>query len=158
MSAARFDHADYVKRMLTELLGKRFCTWFEPTRSYELGGVKADLDGLIRSEDLSRVQCAVEVEARNYKQIRGAIVDLAWHPAPKKLLVVLKAQPQLKSTDQVRAHCTYVWNKLVADQQTPFGLAVLEGTAADPQPEVDGPLLIQTLQALELIGDRETNE
>ncbi len=153
MSAARSDHAEYAKRILTELLGKRFCTWFEATRCYDLGGVKADLDGLIRSEDLSTVQCAVEVEARNYKQIRGAIVDLAWHPAPKKLLVVLKAQPQLKSTEQVRAHCTYVWNKLVGMQKTPFGLAVLEGTGADPQPQTDRALLTQTLKALGLISD-----
>src|SRR5262245_13993500 len=52
----------------------------------------ADLDGTIGDDII------VEVEGRNPKQIRGAVVDLVFHPRPKKLLVVLPANlpnPQL---------------------------------------------------------------
>ena len=153
MSSARADHAEYVKRMLSEILGRRWCTWFESQRSYDMGGVKADLDGIIRSDDQSTVECAVEVEARNYKQIRGAILDLAWHPAPKKLLIVVKAQPQLKSTEQAYRHCSYVWNKLVGGQANSFALAVLEGSGSEPLPDIDRQCIEKALRQLELLPE-----
>jgi hypothetical protein len=160
MNSARANHGEYVKHMLAELLGDRFCTWFEELRSYDMGGVKADLDGLVRSADRSEVQCAVEIEAKGFKQIRGAILDLAWHTAPKKLLIVVKAQPQLKSknTEQVRAHCNYVWGKLLEGKANIFGLVVLEGTGSEPMERVDRNLLESALRELQLLTESSPND
>ncbi len=108
------NHDAYGKKLFESLLGRQWCSSLEPSRCIEMNGVRADLDGVIRGEDLHSIECAVEIEARTYKQIRGGIVDLAWHPAPKKLLVVMRAQPQLGSEERVIRHCSYVWDRLSA--------------------------------------------
>jgi hypothetical protein len=138
------SHDAYGKAIFEGLLGKRWCSWFEASRSYDMQGVRADLDGVIRSEDLKSIECAVEIEARTYKQIRGAIVDLAWHPAPRKLLVIMRAQ-QLGSEEKVSRHCTYVWEKLSAGKCGDFQLIVLKGTGNTPQFEADSALIRESL-------------
>lgn len=87
-------HDDYGKKLFAELLGKRWDSRASE-RWLDEGGVWADLDGVIWSTDYLTIECAVEIEAKVYKQIRGTIVDLALHPAPKKLLGVIRAQSQL---------------------------------------------------------------
>ena len=97
-------HDEYGKRLFSSILGRRWVEYGE-IRSVQMGGVRADLDGVILSEDLARVECAVEIEAKIYKQIRGALVDLASHSAPRKLFVVIPAQYQLGTAEKTRAHC-----------------------------------------------------
>ncbi len=68
-------------------------------------------DGVILDLDLRAVQVAVEIESRQEKQIRGAIVDLLLHPAPKKLLIIVLAHRQTHGTSSGTA--TYVWGNRV---------------------------------------------
>ena len=105
----RANHDEYGKRLFTPILGKRWITRLDKNRSVEMARVRADLDGIVLSKGLGRVECAVEIEARTYKQIRGAILDLAWHSAPRKMLVIILAQPQLGNDRKAREHCTFVW-------------------------------------------------
>lgn len=147
----RANHDEYGKRLLSLILGNRWVSRLEDNRSTEMGGVRADLDGLILSEDLSRVECVVEIEGRTYKQIRGGILDLAWHPAPRKMLVIILAQPQLGNDKKARAHCMFVWEKLTKGENVPFELVVLRGTGAYPMEEADRPLLTEALKRLSLL-------
>ena len=148
---ARANHDEYGKRLFASILGKRWVTRLDDDRSVEMAGVRADLDGIILSEDLARVECAVEIEAKTYKQMRGAILDLAWHPAPRKMFVVILAQPQLGNDLKARSHCTFVWQKLTDGENTPFELVVLRGTGAYPMEENDRSLLVDALKRLDLI-------
>ena len=142
-------HEEYGKRLLAGILGGRWVT-LGKDRSVEMAGVRADLDGIILSEDSSRVECAVEIEARIYKQIRGAILDLAWHSAPRKMLVVILAQSQLGNEEKARPHLMYVWQKLTKGANVPFELVVLRGTGEYPMEEHDLLLLTDALKKLDL--------
>jgi hypothetical protein len=141
---------DYGKRLLASILGKRWVTRGNG-RSVEMAGVRAALDGIILSEDSARVECAVEIEAKIYKQIRGAILDLAWHSAPRKMLVMIPAQPQLGTEEKARAHLMYVWQKLTTRANVPFELVVLSGTGTTPMDDDDRLLLTDALKKLDLI-------
>ncbi len=60
----------------------------------------ARIDGVVE-------QIALEIEARNGKQVRGAVMDLLWHTAPKKLLLLL-AEHNNPST---AAQCTKIFGR-----------------------------------------------
>jgi hypothetical protein len=143
-------HEEYGKTLFASIFDRRWITNGD-VRSVEMASVRADLDGVILSQDLSRVECAVEIEARIYKQIRGAMLDLAWHPAPRKMLVVILAQPQLGTEAKARAHLMFVWQKLTKGENIPFELAVLRGTGANPMEQGDRLLLTNSLRRLDLI-------
>lgn len=147
----RANHDEYGKRLFASILDKRWVTRLDGDRSVEMAGVRADLDGIILSEDFSRVECAVEIEAKTYKQMRGAMLDLAWHPAPRKIFVVILAQPQLGNDLKARSHCTFVWEKLTKGQNVPFELVILRGTGEYPMDDVDRLLIVEALTKLGLI-------
>ena len=67
---------------------------------------------------------------RQEKQIRGAIVDLLLHPAPKKLLVVVLAHQTKKLN--VEQHCTYVWSRLAPGRERDLRKVLLIGAPATP--------------------------
>ncbi len=140
-------HDDYGKGLMSKLLGNRWSS-YDFRRSVDEAGVRADLDGVITAPESCQVECAVEIEARVYKQIRGAIVDLTLHPAPKKLFVVIKAQPQLGDTQEIAKHFNYVWHQIAGTSRGQFTMTVLEGTGGDPLQEVDLELLKGSLQEL----------
>lgn len=140
-------HDEYGKGLFRPLLGDRWSS-LDFARSVQEEGVRADLDGIIRRADDKSVECTVEIEARVYKQIRGAMVDLSLHPAPQKLLVVIKAQPQLGDTPRIMRHCTYIWQQVAGTNRGEFEMAVLEGTGLNPNTEFDLKLLKDTLQKL----------
>lgn len=144
------DHDAYGKRIFADILGHRWRDSLDAERSVEMAGVRADLDGIIRSRDGARVECAIEIEARVFKQIRGAIIDLSWHPAPKKMLAVIRAQPQLGSEEKVSRHCIYVWNRLNAGREVPFRLVILKGTGAQPLFDEDRALVLDALRKLDI--------
>jgi hypothetical protein len=143
-------HDEYGKALFACILGRRWITSGN-LRSVEMAGVRANLDGVILSEDLAHVECAVEIEAKIYKQIRGAILDLAWHSAPRKLLVVILAQPQLGNEEKVRAHLMFVWQKLTRGDNAPFELVVLPTSGKNPVEGADRLLLTYALKKLDLI-------
>ena len=141
------QHDCYGKRLLKELLGEQWDPDASERSIYE-GGVRADLDGLIWSKNGATVECAVEIEARVYKQIRGAIVDLALHGAPRKLLIIMRAQPQLGTEERIKEHCTYIWGELAGKHRGEFQVVCLRGTGDKPAYEEDQRLLAETLRAV----------
>ena len=143
-------HDDYGKELLGRLLGER---WDPHTqlRSIDEGGVRADLDGVIWSKTRGKIECAVEIEAKVYKQIRGAIVDLALHGAPKKLLIVIRAQPQLGSDEQIKRHCQHIWEEIACERHGEFLVLCLTGTGAFPMYEEDMNLIASSLSVMNVL-------
>ena len=108
----------YYKSLLSEILGNRWrCQFdFHAHRKVQIGPICADLDGVIVDERGS-VICAVEIESRNAKQIRGSMLDLALHSAPKKLLLIDPSNIKRgKSMDErvrdCQLHFDEVWRRL----------------------------------------------
>jgi hypothetical protein len=132
-------------------MGKRWITRFDDRKSVEMGGVRADLDGIILSENLLDVECAVEIEATVYTQARSSLFNLVLHPAPKKLFVVILAHSQMGTKEKAIRHFSFVWEKLSRGGAIPFVLVVLQGTGADPMEEANILLLQDGLRKLELI-------
>jgi hypothetical protein len=143
-------HDEYGKKLLAEILGSRWSST-SPQRSIAWGPVRADLDGIIKTPDGKSALCAVEIEAKVYKQIRGAMLDLANHPAPKKLLVIIRAQKALGSEDKIRGHCEDVWKEIGYDNPGDFKLVVLKGTGKLQAPDADKELLVRGLCELGVI-------
>src|SRR5262249_26585744 len=111
-------HDSYGKSLFESLLGQRW-RQYDPRRCLDLGSVKAELDGVI-TDGMGSVICAVEIEARVYKQMRGALLDLALHSAPKKLFVVIMGQTQLflanatreESENRALRHIQETWTRI----------------------------------------------
>jgi hypothetical protein len=78
-------------------------------------------------------EVAVEVEARNAKQVRGAIMDLLLHPCPKKLLILIPSGSLKTST--APAQCEHILSKFRPPGL--FRMAVLRGTCEAPDMDMD---------------------
>jgi hypothetical protein len=92
-------HDRYGKDVLHLATNEHFKNWFvkeERAFEYPSGGIVAKLDGVI-GED-----CVVEVEACNEKQIRGGILDLVFHPRPKKLLIIIPVRLKKKPLGDIQ--------------------------------------------------------
>jgi hypothetical protein len=150
--SARSSHDRYGKQLLGSVLGKRWVAKLDERKSIDLDGVRADLDGIILSENLSDVECAVEIEATVYTQARSALLNLALHSAPKKLFVFILAQPQMGTSEKATRHFHYVWGKLAPICKAPFKLVVLRGTGAVPMTDVDRALIQDALSQLRVLS------
>lgn len=103
MERINFDR--YGKRLMRKAVGKTFSDWGPSLEiCYGRGGV-ARIDGTIGGT------IAVEIEARTAKQIRGAVVDLIFHPYPKKLLVIIPIH--VSNPDQTAEQCRYILARFV---------------------------------------------
>ena len=92
------------------------------------GGLSATIDGVVDNS------CAVEIESRTDKQIRGALVDLLSHSFPKKLLVIIPANmPNPQATIQ---HCEGILNSLKSPNEL-VRVVLLNGTGNEPNYEAD---------------------
>jgi hypothetical protein len=109
--------------------------------------VKAELDGVITDSNGSAL-CAVEIETRVFKQMRGALLDLALHSAPKKLFVFMMAQPQLgTSEERALRHIETTWD-LIGGSRGEFQAVVLSGTGEFPNEPVDKARIANALSKL----------
>ena len=75
-------HEKYAKEILRAAFGDKFLA--APKYEFGPGAGGAKIDGLLFRD------IALEIESRASKQVRGALVDLALHPRPRKLLLVMK--------------------------------------------------------------------
>ena len=136
------QHAEYGKRLLADMAGKHFTDDWEVTSVKYRGGTSAHIDGVI-GED-----CAIEIEARVDKQVRGALVDLLLHHCSKKLLVLIPAwmnQPE-NSKEQCKG-ILYTLKRPSDEVQ----VVLLQGTGDNPMPEKDKALLKAALLELGVI-------
>ena len=142
-------HDQYGKNVLKLATGGQFQHWFvEEERAFEYpsGGIIAKLDGVI-GED-----CVVEVEGLNEKQIRAGILDLVFHPRPKKLLVIIPANLSKTRREDIQQAYQRLLDDLVhATHSSAIGrVLVLKGTGHDPEEylDEDRSMLRQALQFL----------
>ena len=125
-------HDQYGKNVLKLATGGQFQHWFaekEGAFEYPSGGIIAKLDGVIGDD------CVVEVEGLNEKQIRGGVLDLVFHPRPKKLLVIVPANLGKKSGDDIQHAYQSLLDYLVkAYHPSAIGrVVVLKGTGHEPE-------------------------
>ena len=95
-------HDKYGKKLLREIVGFRF---IDKGRLVEVdygGGITSRIDGVIDD-------CAIEIESRVAKQVRGALLDLLEHPYPKKLLILIPKH--MNNPEATAKHCEYILNK-----------------------------------------------
>lgn len=140
-------HDAYRKELLKRVLGERFDPW-APERNLTFGGVEIRLDGVIRqSGDSKKVMCAVEIEARNEQQVRGAILNLALHDAPNSLLVLMA--PNLGNSKQVAVeHFQAVWAKITRGLRGSLDIACLSRDGSSPAWKDDEKLLTRGLSRI----------
>ncbi|MCE9614876.1 MAG: hypothetical protein K8T26_11405 [Lentisphaerae bacterium] len=92
---AKQIHDQYGKAVLRKAFGNAFNDSPDPVPFGENAG-SVKIDGTIGDD------VAVEVESRASKQVRGAIVDIIWHPFPKKLVVLIKKYGNNYTAEQCR--------------------------------------------------------
>jgi hypothetical protein len=120
------DHDGYGKRIVRLAAGDAFADRGEATWVH-YGRQRARITGTIGAE------VAVEVDARGARPTRGAILDLAFHELPKKLLVLVPAQ----AGDHAAAEeqCGFILDRLLGKDA--FRVVLLRGTGWHPRPAED---------------------
>jgi len=101
-------------------------------------GRPARIDGVVGG------QVAVEVESREAKQVRGAVLDLLFHPLEKKLLVLVPVH--MTDADITADQCRCALGKYLRPSE--FRVVVLRGTGGAPQPHSDARIIRQALVEL----------
>ena len=93
-------------------------------------------------------QIAVEIESRTEKQIRGAIIDLYFHPYSKKLLVIIPANQG--NSQKAKSQCEYILSKLQSNNLNSFKFKVilLNGNGDTSKKEKDKELVKKAIEYL----------
>ena len=132
------SHDTYGAEVLRAAAGQAFIDR-GPTVEVDYGaGRPARVDGTLSGT------IAVEVEARTSKQVRGAVLDLLFHPFPKKLLVLV---PMYMSDSGICAdQCRHALGRFVDDDN--FRVVVLQGTGRRANLDGDARLVRVVLDEL----------
>ncbi len=146
------EHDSYGKRLIANVVGQGWSA-DSYARSITLEGIRADLDGIIRTPDLKTVEWAVEIETRLPKQLRGTIVDLALHPAPNKLLILIEMPPQLPDAAKAARHLKHVWQRLMGSEFGRFEIVVLPGIWSTDREKQHEAILRNELTNLGILSD-----
>jgi hypothetical protein len=137
-------HGNYVKKLLEDVAGTRFISSGECV-NVEYSGVTAKIDGVIKE------CCAIEVESRVDKQIRGALLDLLEHHLPKKLLIIVPVH--MTNPEKTVEHCQEIlkrYNAIKNPKAMPPRVIPLQGTGEDPyiHEKEDRELIKKTLEEM----------
>ena len=116
-------HDQYGKQVLKNAFGGRFNPKPEPFHFDKINhsAGTARIDGEIDA------MVAVEIESRASKQVRGALLDLAFHPHKKKLLVIINKY----GNDITPVQAQSILGKLCGKHSI-FEIVVLRGRGDDP--------------------------
>ncbi len=136
------QHEAYGKAVLRDVAGLS-CDLSPPPQ--EIGGLAIRLDAVIGG------RIAVEIESRTAKQIRGAVMDLLLHPAPKKLLLILPVHHRAEG--HIGKHCRAILARFLRPGS--FAVVELGGSGDRPTPGADAALVRSALQRLGLDGPAE---
>lgn len=135
-------HDKYGKRILEEGAGSAYTTCARSVRvDYGKGGY-ASVDGTVGS------QIAVEIESRVSKQVRGALLDLVFHPYPKKLLILLPVH--MNDPERTVAQCEHILARLLDGSD--FRVALLHGHGSDYKNEIDIRIVRRAIDQLGSAG------
>ena len=120
-------HDNYVKDMLEKIAGDQFITKRLDTKVDYEGQISAYIDGVITN------CCAIEIESRTNKQIRGALIDLLNHKLPKKLLILVPAN--IYKPPASVPHCEFILEKYKNSKLIKIKVILLKGTGNNPNKE-----------------------
>ncbi len=123
----KLTHDKYGKDLLRRILGNRFITG-GPEVEVPYEGVTAQIDGVVRD------CCAVEISASVDKQVRGALLDLHFHPCDKKLLVLVYGS--MNNPERTAKHCEDILERL-GSSETRRRVVLLAGAGDLPREEED---------------------
>ncbi len=119
-------HEKYVKDILKSIAkGKFVCSGNQIKVEYP--AISARIDGVIEN------CCAIEIESRTAKQIRGALLDLTNHKLKKKLLIIIRT-PSLSKRNIVE-HCENILSNYLNKKNNQ--VVLLEGTGNNQKPKKD---------------------
>lgn len=124
--------------LFREIVGANFDSG-DSTRVLYEGGITAVIDGTINGD------CAVEIESRVDKQIRGALIDLLCHSFPKKLLVLIPAH--MNNPERTAIHCKEVLYRFKKPNEQ-VEIVLLQGSGDYPNPTEDKKLIENALKKL----------
>jgi hypothetical protein len=132
------SHDAYGKEVLRVAAAAAFVDWGASVEVDYGAGRPARIDGSVSGT------IAVEVESRTSKQVRGAVLDLLFHPYPKKLLVLV---PMYMSDCVTCAdQCRNALGRFLDRDR--FRVIVLEGTGSNPRLDADAQLVRVALKEL----------
>jgi hypothetical protein len=126
VEGAMGSHDNYGKMVLRRAIDDIELDGPAVTISLGCGGT-ARIDGAIPG------QIAVEVESRTSKQVRGAVLDLLLHSAPRKLLVLVPKHMQNPTACSVQSSA--ILGRFI--QRQDYRVVLLEGTGDAHQLESD---------------------
>src|SRR2546427_19411 len=132
------SHDAYGKRILREAAGSAYQERGAPVEVDYKAGRPGHIDGAVG--DL----IAVEVESRVAKQIRGAVLDLIFHPYPRKLLVLVPVH--MANVAIAAKQCAFALGRFI--DKADFRVAVLKGTGQLPQLRNDADVISRALAEL----------
>ena len=139
------QHDRYVKDLLNQLFGTRFKTDPYHTCVNYLKG-SAQIDGVIVS---SEGEIAIEIESRTAKQVRGALLDLFFHKARKKLLIIVPEY--MYDSQALEEDAKYIYDELKKIRpDIVFKVIVLKGSGNDPRPKDDLIIIREAIEELQL--------
>jgi hypothetical protein len=136
-------HDRYGKKLVNAAVGKRFVDSGDLVRFEYGGGVSATIDGVIRD------CCAIEIESRVAKQVRGALLDLLNHPLKRKLLILIPAH--MYDPEATAEHCRLILERYKRSEEQ-IEVILLRGTGYDQRLEEDGKLIEEALRRLGCLG------
>jgi len=137
------QHADYGRMLLAAIAKDRFTDDRQFTKVEYLGGTSAFIDGVIKPD------CAVEIESRVDKQVRGALIDLLSHPYPKKLLILIPAH--MNNPKKSKEQCEGILNNFKKHADDQATVVLLKGTGDNREPKEDEELLKVALSKLGIL-------
>lgn len=134
-------HDRYGKDVLKLAAGDQFSEYGRSVQVDFGDGHPARIDGTVGDK------VAVEVDSREPKQIRGAIVDLVWHSYPKKLLVII---PKYAGNPTItRNKCENILARWCNKRN--FRVVVLKGDGGNRKTKTDRKIVYQALRELRVL-------
>ncbi len=131
-------HDNYGKQVMSSAAGSAYSDHRDTKIVYGPDAGWAVIDGTVGAS------IAVEIESRTGKQVRGAVLDLLWHPFPKKLLLVVPVHMQNPVATANQCRIILGRDRPASD----FQVVVLEGTGNTPQLNADSAKVRAALEAL----------
>jgi len=131
-------HDKYGKKLMRTIEGNKFVYSGDAVK-VQYRGVSATIDGIVNG------CCAVEIESRVEKQVRGAVVDLLCHPLTKKLLILI---PEHMNNPEGTAEMAIDILDRHMRETDRSEVVLLRGTGNYPKPEEDRRLIEQALKLL----------
>jgi hypothetical protein len=136
-------HDKYGKSLFEKVAGCTFVDHGNSVKVQYVGGITASIDGTVNNE------CAVEIESRVDKQIRGAVLDLLCHPYPKKLLILLPVH--MNNPEKTAIHCKWILEHFKKPHEQ-TEVILLEGSGDNPHQLEDTELIQNALKKLNCLG------